>query len=115
MLCSSIKSNKNKKNDKPFNNRGYSLNGHLSEASVIDSKYIKMTELQDFYQASSFTDRFQKQPPEVLCKKDILKIYKISREDTCVGVCFKLYLKETPTQVFSSEISEIFMNTYFEE
>ena len=25
------------------------LNGHLSEASVIDSKYIKMTELQDFY------------------------------------------------------------------
>ena len=26
-----------------------SLNGHLSEASVIDSKYIKMTGLQDFY------------------------------------------------------------------
>ena len=25
------------------------LDGHLSEASVIDSKYIKMTGLQDFY------------------------------------------------------------------
>ena len=25
------------------------LNGNLSEASLIDSKYIKMTELQDFY------------------------------------------------------------------
>ena len=24
-------------------------NGHLSEATVIDSKYIKMTELHDFY------------------------------------------------------------------
>ena len=35
--------NWNKKNDKRFNNRGY------SEASVIDSEYIKMTELQDFY------------------------------------------------------------------
>ena len=32
----------NKKNDTRFNNRG-------SEASVNDSKYIKMTELQDFY------------------------------------------------------------------
>ena len=25
------------------------LNGHLFEASAIDSKYIKMTGLQDFY------------------------------------------------------------------
>ena len=35
--------NWNKKNDKRFNNRGY------SPASVIDSEYIKMPELQDFY------------------------------------------------------------------
>ena len=35
--------NWNKKKDKRFNNGGY------SEASVIDSEYIKMTELQDFY------------------------------------------------------------------
>ena len=25
------------------------LNGHLSEAPAIDSKYIKMRQLQDFY------------------------------------------------------------------
>ena len=25
------------------------LNGHFSEASVIDTKYIKMTERKDFY------------------------------------------------------------------
>ena len=32
------------------------LDAHLSQACVTDSKYIKMTELQDFYKASSFTD-----------------------------------------------------------
>ena len=47
------------------------LNGHLSEASLIDSKYIKMTGLQDFNQASSFANTFQKQPPEVFYKKGI--------------------------------------------
>ena len=43
----------NKRNDKRFNNRGYSfffLNEHfLSEASAIGSKYIKMTGLQDLF------------------------------------------------------------------
>ena len=54
------------------------LNGHLSEASVIDSKYIKMTGLQ-----------VQKQPPKVFCKKKVyLKICEISQENTCVGVSF---------------------------
>ena len=48
-------------------------------------------------------------------KKIFLKIYKISRENICVGVCFKLYWKETPTQSFASEIYKIFNNTYFEE
>ena len=66
-----------------------SLNGHLSEASVIYSKYIKMTELQDFYKASSFTDLFQKQPPEMFCKKVFLKICKVSQENICVGLSFK--------------------------
>ena len=36
----------------------YFLNEHLFEGSVIESKYIKMTGLQDFYLASSFTDPF---------------------------------------------------------
>ena len=42
-----VKLNENKRNDKRFNI--IFLNGHLFEASVIDSKYIKMTRLQDFY------------------------------------------------------------------
>ena len=42
---------------------------HLFEASAIDCKYTKMAGLQDFYWASSFTNPFQKQPLEVLCKK----------------------------------------------
>ena len=50
-----------------------SLNEHLSEASVIDYKYIKMTGLQDFYKASSFTDPFQKQLLKVFCKKGVPK------------------------------------------
>ena len=41
---------------------------YLSEASAIDCKYVKMTELQDFYKASSFTDPIQKQAPEVFFK-----------------------------------------------
>ena len=43
------------------------------------------------------------------------KIYKISPENICVGVCFELYQQETPTQVFASEIYENFNNTYVEE
>ena len=71
---------KNKKNDKRFINCDFFvvvvvfvflfflfLSGHVSEASVIDFKCIEMTELQDFYKASSFIDSFQKQPPGVFC------------------------------------------------
>ena len=45
-------------------------------------------------------------------------------KNTCVGVFFfqsckssglQRYLKKTPTQVFSYEISKILKNTYFEE
>ena len=63
-----------------------------------------------------FTKLVPSQNPSgvVLLKKLFLKISKISRENIWVGVCFKLYQKETPTQVFASEIYEIFNNTYFE-
>ena len=37
--------------------------GNLSEASIINFKYVTMRGLQDFYQDSSFTDLFQKQNP----------------------------------------------------
>ena len=59
----------------------------------------------------------------VLGKKN-LKISKYSLENICVGVSFQqssrppglqLYYKKTPTQVFSFEYLEIFINTCFEE
>ena len=58
-------------------------------------------------------------------KKGILKISRSSQENTCVGVSIlinwhssglQLYQKkETPTQVFSVEFSEIFKNTFYSE
>ena len=57
------------------------INGQLSEASVIDSKYIKMTKLQNFHYAVP-----SQNPLEVAtgggCSVKInifLKIYKILR------------------------------------
>ena len=63
---------------------------------------------------------FQKQPPEMFCKKGVLKSLAIF---TGEHLCRRLLLiklqacvrKETPTQVFSCEYCEIFKNTYFEE
>ena len=56
-------------------------------------------------------------------KKGILKISQNSQESTCVGVSILINLhasslqlyqkKETPTQVFSCEFSEIFKNPFF--
>ena len=52
----------------------------------------------------------------MLCKKRYSqKFTKFHGKNTGVGVCYKLYLKETPTQVFSSEICGIVMSSYFEE
>ena len=60
-------------------------------------------------------------------KKVFLKISQISLENTCVRVsfliklkawrpeCLQLYQKETPTQLFSCKICEIFKNNYFKE
>ena len=44
-------------------------------------------------------------------KKAFLKIFVIHRKVADL----QLHLKETPTEVFSSEYCEIFKNTYFEE
>ena len=59
----------------------------------------------------------KKQPPQVFCKKMLLKISQISQESTCVGVVqgLKLYWKATLTHVFSCEICELFKNTFFGE
>ena len=67
----------------------------------------------------------QKQPPEVFCKKSVLKkLRKFHRKTPVWKSLFNKFAglqpcifikKETPTQVFSCEICETFTNTYFEE
>ena len=49
-------------------------------------------------------------------KKVFLRLSQISQEKTCVRSVFnKVYLKETPAQVFSGEICENFKSIYFEK
>ena len=96
----------NKRNDKRFNNRGYSLfflmDIFLKHLWLIPN----LTGLQEFCQACSFTDPFLRQPPRVFStKKVILKICEISQENDfikkrlqhrCFPVKFRKFLK-TPT------------------
>ena len=68
--------------------------------------------------------QFQKQSPEVLCKKAVLKNLAIF---TGKALCWSpfliewhawraaILLKETPTQVFSCDYCKIFKSTYFQE
>ena len=109
----------NKKNDKRFNNRGYSL---FFLIDIFLKHLWLIPNILKWQNCKIFTKLVPSQTPSrsshrrcSVKKRTFLKIYKISRENTCAGVCFKLYLKETPTQVFSSEICKIFMNTFFEE
>ena len=74
-----------------------------------------MTGRQDFYYASSFTDPFQKQPPEVFCKKRSSLIAKFHRKTPLLESVFNKSLESRQTQVFSGEICGIFKNTYYEE
>ena len=59
----------------------------------------------------------QKQPPEMFCKKSVLKSQQNSQETPVLESLFNKVAgqKETPTQVFSYEYCKIFTNTYFEE
>ena len=68
--CSTIKWNK--RNNKRFNNRGYSLfflMGVFLKHLWLVSNILKWQDCNIFTNifASYFTDPFQKQPPEVLC------------------------------------------------
>ena len=60
-VCNDIM--KDKRNDKRFNNRSYSLFFSMGI-------FLKHLQLQEFYYASSLTNPFQKQPPEIFCKKN---------------------------------------------
>ena len=78
-----------------------------------------------FYQSFKLeTWNCQKQPLEMFRKKKpFLKILEISQENTCVAFLFNevafwgpaFLLKNTPMQVLSCKISQIFKNSYIEE
>ena len=80
-----------------------------------------MTGLQDFYEANSFPDPFQKHPPEMFCKKKfLLKICEILQENTCVGVSFKYSCRPLRLQLYKKRLQRRcfpvkFHNTFFEE
>ena len=67
---------------------------------------------------------FQKQAPEVFCKKVFLKMSQNSLESTCARVSFLIKLqswacnfikKETLAQAFSCKFCEISMNALYTE
>ena len=62
-------------------------------------------------------DNWQKQPPEVFCKKSVPKnfITFLAKHLRWSLYLIKLQAWETPTQVFSCKICEIFKNIYFDE
>ena len=69
---------------------------------------------------STLVPKVQKQPPEVFCKKAVLRNFTIF---TGKNLCWSLFLtelpgnlfKKTPTQLFSSEYFGSRKNKYFEK
>ena len=58
----------------------------------------------------------QKQPPEMFCKVDVLRIFaKIHRKTPVSETLCNFIKKESLAQVFSCEICEISKNTFFLE
>ena len=105
------------KNDKRFNNRGYSLfflMGIFLKHLWLIANRLKWRNCKIFTKPVTSQTPSRSSHRRCSVKKDILKNLQNFTGKTCVGVCFKLYLKETPTQLFSSEICEIFINNYFE-
>ena len=78
--------------------------------SVFDSKYIKITGLQDFYWAISFTDTFKKQPPEVFCKKNVfLKICENSQKTLVLEFLFNKVTFRPATLLNSDSNIDVFL------
>ena len=56
----------------------------------------------------------QKQPPEVFCKKVVLKNFaKFTGKRLCQSLFFNKVKKESLVQVFACEFCEIFKNNFF--
>ena len=57
---------------------------------------------------------YQKQPPEVFCKKVVLRNFaKFTRKHLCQSQACNFIKNETLEQVFSCEFCEISKNTFF--
>ena len=57
----------------------------------------------------------QKQPPEVLYKKDVLKNFKKLTGKQLLPLTCNFIKKETLRQVFSCKFCKVFKNTFFTE
>ena len=79
-----------------------------------------------FFYCPELGNVFQKQPPEVFCKKGVLRNFtKFTGKHLCQSLFFNkvtdlrpacnFIKKETPAQVFSSEFCEISKNSFFTE
>ena len=75
-----------------------------------------------WWRSDKFQTNFKKQLSNVFNKKPVLKNFAIFKGKHLCWSLFliklqglQLYLKDTPTQVFSCEYCEIFKKTYFEE
>ena len=89
----------------------------LSEEKLSQAGPKKSIGKQSFYSNTSYD--FQKQPPEVFCKKGVLKNFtKVTGKHLFQSLFFKsqacnFIKKETLALVFSCEFCEISKNTYF--
>ena len=85
--------NNNKKNDKLSNNRNYSL---FSLMAIFLKHLWLIPNILKWQNCKIFTNLVHSQNPSWIShrrcsvKKIFLKIYEISWENICVGVCFKL-------------------------
>ena len=86
-ILNSIYIKNNKRNDKPFDNRGCSLfflMGIFLKHLWLIPNILKWQDCKIFYQASSFTHSLQNQPPELFCKKGVPKnLRNLTRKHLC--------------------------------
>ena len=87
-----------------------------AEEFKIKTIFVEKSIIRSEYKILNSSKKILKKPPQMFYKKGFLKHFTIFTEKhLCWPASLQLYLKETPTQVFSSEYYEIVKNIYFEE
>ena len=80
------------------------------------SSFVEKSIIRSECKTLNSSKKILKKPPQMFYKKGFLKHFTIFTEKhLCWPASLQLYLKETPTQVFSCEYYEIVKNIYFEE